>query len=281
MAKKALGKGLNALISEVTEINKNDIREIEIEKITPNHDQPRKYFDEDKIKELAKSIKENGIIQPIVIRNKGDKYEIVVGERRYRGAIEAGLKKIPAIIKDYSDSKLLEIALIENIQRKDLNPLEEALAYKTIIKRETITQDELAKRVGKSRSYIANMIRLLELPDEIKEYVSRGTITVGHAKAIMAINNKDKQIELARKIVKDGLSVRETEEISKEESVPRGTKDVEKDFSEENPYIKQLEEKLIGTLGTKVRIKYKNERGSIIIDFFSDEELDRLIESLL
>ena len=281
MAKKALGKGLNALISEVTEINKNDIREIEIEKITPNHDQPRKYFDEDKIKELAKSIKENGIIQPIVIRNKGDKYEIVVGERRYRGAIEAGLKKIPAIIKDYSDSKLLEIALIENIQRKDLNPLEEALAYKTIIKRETITQDELAKRVGKSRSYIANMIRLLELPDEIKEYVSRGTITVGHAKAIMAINNKDKQIELARKIVKDGLSVRETEEISKEESVPRGTKDVEKDFSEENPYIKQLEEKLIGTLGTRVRIKYKNKRGSIIIDFFSDEELDRLIESLL
>ena len=281
MAKKVLGKGLDALINDETEIGENDIREIEIEKIIPNHDQPRRNFDNNKIKELASSIRENGIIQPIILRNKGNKYEIIVGERRYRAAIEAGLKRIPAIIKDYSDSKLLEIALIENIQRKDLNPLEEALAYKTIIDRDTITQEELSKRVGKSRSYIANMIRLLDLPDEVKNFVSRGTITVGHAKALMAIDNVDEQIILAKKIVNNGLSVREVESISRKKNVPRETKEIKKKQDEKSPYIEQIEEKLIGTLGTKVKIRYKKGRGSIIIDFFSDEELDRIIENLL
>jgi len=276
MAKKSLGKGLNALINDETEIEENGIKEIEIEKIIPNQNQPRKSFDYDKIKELAESIKENGIIQPVVLRSKQDGYEIVVGERRYRAAIEAGLEKIPAVIKDYTDSKVIEIALIENIQRKDLNPIEEALAYKTIIERETITQVELSRRIGKSRSYIANMVRLLDLPKEIKGFVSRGTIAVGHARAILAIEDKYKQVELAKRIVKNGLSVREVEKLSRKKDVSRETT-----IDENTPYIKQIEEKLIEKLGTRVNIRYKKGKGSVVINFFSDEELNRLLESLL
>ena len=293
MGKKALGKGLDALINDESEIKVSEIAEIDIEKIVPNRDQPRKSFDKQEIHELAESIRENGIIQPIVLRAKDEVYEIVVGERRFRAAKEAGLKKVPAIIKEYSESRLLEIALIENIQRKDLNPLEEALAYKTIIDRDTITQEELSKRVGRSRSYIANMIRLLELPDEIKKFVSRGTITVGHAKAIMALNEKEKQVEIAKKVAEEGLSVRETEDLVREVNasqnnfvnVPRGTANDSKEMmtaqGEKSIYIKELEEKLISTLGTRVKIRYSKGKGAIIINFFSDEELDRLLEDLL
>ncbi|RKX93528.1 MAG: chromosome partitioning protein ParB [Spirochaetes bacterium] len=293
MGKKALGKGLDALINDESEIKESEIAEIDIEKIVPNRDQPRKSFDKQEIQELAESIRENGIIQPIVLRAKDEVYEIVVGERRFRAAKEAGLKKVPAIIKEYSESRLLEIALIENIQRKDLNPLEEALAFKTIIDRDTITQEELSKRVGRSRSYIANMIRLLELPDEIKKFVSRGTITVGHAKAIMALNEKEKQVEIAKKVAEEGLSVRETEDLVREVNasqndfvnVPRGTANDSKEMmtaqGEKSIYIKELEEKLISTLGTRVKIRYSRGKGAIIINFFSDEELDRLLEDLL
>ena len=293
MGKKALGKGLDALINDESEIKVSEIAEIDIEKIVPNRDQPRKSFDKQEIHELAESIRENGIIQPIVLRAKDEVYEIVVGERRFRAAKEAGLKKVPAIIKEYSESRLLEIALIENIQRKDLNPLEEALAFKTIIDRDTITQEELSKRVGRSRSYIANMIRLLELPDEIKKFVSRGTITVGHAKAIMALNEKEKQVEIAKKVAEEGLSVRETEDLVREVNasqnnfvnVPRGTANDSKEMmtaqGEKSIYIKELEEKLISTLGTRVKIRYSRGKGAIIINFFSDEELDRLLENLL
>ena len=293
MGKKALGKGLDALINDESEIKVSEIAEIDIEKIVPNRDQPRKSFDKQEIHELAESIRENGIIQPIVLRAKDEVYEIVVGERRFRAAKEAGLKKVPAIIKEYSESRLLEIALIENIQRKDLNPLEEALAFKTIIDRDTITQEELSKRVGRSRSYIANMIRLLELPDEIKKFVSRGTISVGHAKAIMALNEKEKQVEIAKKVAEEGLSVRETEDLVREVNasqnnfvnVPRGTANDSKEMmtaqGEKSIYIKELEEKLISTLGTRVKIRYSRGKGAIIINFFSDEELDRLLEDLL
>jgi len=293
MGKKALGKGLDALINDESEIKESEIAEIDIEKIVPNRDQPRKSFDKQEIQELAESIRENGIIQPIILRAKDEVYEIVVGERRFRAAKEAGLKKVPAIIKDYSESRLLEIALIENIQRKDLNPLEEALAYKTIIDRDTITQEELSKRVGRSRSYIANMIRLLELPDEIKNFVSRGTITVGHAKAIMALNEKEKKVEIAKKVAEEGLSVREAEDLVREVNasqndfvnVPRGTANDSKEMvtaqGEKSIYIKELEEKLISTLGTRVKIRYSKGKGAIIINFFSDEELDRLLEDLL
>lgn len=293
MGKKALGKGLDALINDESEIKVSEIAEIDIEKIVPNRDQPRKSFDKQEIHELAESIRENGIIQPIILRAKDEVYEIVVGERRFRAAKEAGLKKVPAIIKEYSESRLLEIALIENIQRKDLNPLEEALAFKTIIDRDTITQEELSKRVGRSRSYIANMIRLLELPDEIKKFVSRGTITVGHAKAIMALNEKEKQVEIAKKVAEEGLSVRETEYLIREvnasrndlANVPRGTANDSKEMvtaqGGKSIYIKELEEKLISTLGTRVKIRYSRGKGAIIINFFSDEELDRLLEDLL
>ena len=282
MAKKALGKGLDALISVESEIESSSIAELELEKIDVNKSQPRKSFDEKKINELADSIKENGVIQPIVVRKAGERYQIVVGERRYRAAKKAGLKKIPVVIKDINDEKTIEIALIENIQREDLNPIEEASAYKTIIERESITQEELAKRIGKSRSYIANMMRLLELPDKIKEYVSRGTISVGHAKAILSLNKKEEMEKYADEIINRGLSVREIEKIVKNsgniepgENVPRETPSLE------NPFVKQVEESLINKLGTKVKVKYRAGKGAILIEFFSDEELERLIDILI
>ncbi len=274
MAKRALGKGLDALISVETDVDKNNINEILLDDIVPNKNQPRKKFEEEGIKELAESIKENGIIQPIVVRKINDKYQIVIGERRYRAAKLIGLKKIPAVIRDVSDSKTLELALIENIQREDLNPIEEASAYKTIIDREMITQEELSRKIGKSRSYIANMIRLLELPEKVKEYVSRGTISVGHAKAILSVKNPDEQIKIAKEIINKGYSVRDVEGLTKRKNVSRGT-------YEKNPYIAEIEEKLIDRFGTKVRINYKDGKGSLIIDFYSEEDLERILENLL
>ncbi len=274
MAKKALGKGLDALISVETEVEEGNVNEIPVEDIVPSKNQPRRTFEEEKIRELAESIKENGIIQPIVVRKIEDKYEIVVGERRYRAAKEIGLKKIPAVIRDFSDEKTLEIALIENIQREDLNPIEEANAYRTILKKEKITQEELAKRIGKSRSYVANILRLLDLPEKIQDYVSRGTISVGHAKAIMSLKSEDEQIKLAEDIVKRGYSVRRVEGLTREKNVSRGT-------SDKNPYIADLEEKLIERFGTKVQIRYRNGRGALIIEFFSEDDLERILEGLL
>ncbi len=274
MAKKALGKGLDALISVETEVEEGNVNEISIDDIVPSKNQPRRTFEEEKIRELAESIKENGIIQPIVVRKIEDKYEIVVGERRYRAAKEIGLKKIPAVIRDFSDEKTLEIALIENIQREDLNPIEEANAYRTILKKEKITQEELAKRIGKSRSYVANILRLLDLPEKIQDYVSRGTISVGHAKAIMSLKSEDEQIKLAEDIVKRGYSVRRVEGLTREKNVSRGT-------SDKNPYIADLEEKLIERFGTKVQIRYRNGRGALIIEFFSEDDLERILEGLL
>lgn len=278
MAKKVLGKGIDALISEsldMTEIPPRGLRSVPISKVVSNRNQPRKSFDEGKIDELAISIEENGLIQPIVVRERGDNFEVVVGERRLRAARRAGIKEIPVIVKDYSEDKLLELALIENIQREDLNPIEEALAYRMIIDRETITQEELSRRIGKSRSYVANMLRLLELPEEIMEHVSRGTLSVGQAKAILSLSDVNDQKNLAKKILSESLSVREVERITKKANVPRGTMDSVRD-----PYIEAIEEKLRTLFGTKVSVDYRNGRGSIRINFYSNEELERIMEEV-
>jgi ParB family chromosome partitioning protein len=275
--KRALGKGLDALFSEPfeSEVAEENIRRIPVERIISKKEQPRREFDKDKIEELARSIKGNGIIQPIVVRRSDQNYELIVGERRLRAAKSAGLLEIPAIVKDYPDNRIFDIALIENIQREDLNPIEEATAYRVILERDMITQEELSKRIGKSRSYIANMIRILDLPDKIKTHVSRGTISVGQAKAILSLQNQEERLELVDRIINERLSVREVESITRQRDVPRGTK-----MSVKEPYIEEIEERLRIKFGTKVVIDYRNGRGAIKIEFYTNDDLDRIIEEM-
>lgn len=274
MGKKALGKGLQALISsEALGEEGEAIRNIALSKIKSNRYQPRKSFNEESLNELAESIKKHGVIQPIVVKAEGENFEVIVGERRLRAAKMAGFSEIPAVVKEYRDDELLEIALIENIQREDLNPIEEAMAYKMILERQNITQEELSKRVGKSRSYIANMVRLLELPEEVKEGVSRGTISVGQAKALLGIKDQSKLLEMYRRIEKEGMSVREVEHAVRK-NVSRGTFQSQK----KEPFIEDFENRLREKLGTKVVINYKNGRGWINIEFYSNEDLERIIE---
>jgi ParB family chromosome partitioning protein len=282
MAKKALGKGLEALITGEVDsaISEGNILFVDVDEIMPSRHQPRKRFDEEKLGELARSIKDNGLLQPVVVRRKNGGFELIVGERRVRAARMAGLKEVPALVKDYSEGKLLELALIENVQREDLNPVEEATAYRMLIERDMVTQEEIAERVGKSRSYIANMVRILDLPPDIRENVSRGTISVGQAKAILSLSTEGERQALARKILTEGLTVRQTEEIVKEETVkkknvPRGTKPLKRD-----PAVIEIEDKLRDCLGTKVFVDYRKGRGSIRIDFYSDEDLERIVEKI-
>lgn len=276
MGKKALGKGLQALISsEALGEEGEAIRNIALSKIKSNRYQPRKSFNEESLNELAESIKKHGVIQPIVVKAEGENFEVIVGERRLRAAKIAGFSEIPAVVKEYRDDELLEIALIENIQREDLNPIEEAMAYKMILERQNITQEELSKRVGKSRSYIANMVRLLELPEDVKEGVSRGTISVGQAKALLGIKDQSKLLEMYRRIEKEGMSVREVEHAVRK-NVSRGTFQSQK----KEPFIEDFENRLREKLGTKVVINYKNGRGWINIEFYSNEDLERIIDYL-
>src|SRR4030042_1755337 len=270
--KTALGKGLEALIPEKWE----EVIYLDIERIFPGEQQPRKTFKDDPLKELAASIKEKGILQPVIVSRVGDgTFRLVTGERRWRAAALAELKKIPALIKNVASKDSLEIALIENIQREDLNPIETADAFSRLITDFNLTQEELSDKVGKDRATIANYLRLLKLPQEIKTLIYNGSLSTGHAKAILAIDGKANQIEAARKIIKKGLSVREAEILSRKVTRPPKVK-LNKD-----PQISSLEEKLIKSLGTKVRVLNKGKRGKIEIEYYSLEELDRLLEILL
>jgi ParB family chromosome partitioning protein len=278
MAKKALGRGLDALIDEgVGETaGETEIPVLEIGMIEAGRHQPRKHFDQSRIDELAESIRQNGLIQPIVVARRDDKFEVIVGERRLRAARIAGLRKIPAYIKDLSGQRALEIALIENIQREDLNPIEEASAYRMILERERITQEELSARIGKSRSYIANMIRLLELPKKIQEHVSRGTISVGQAKAILSLPDRAAMDSLVDKIRKEKLSVRDVEQLARKRNVPRGTLKQTRD-----PHIEDIEERLRTKFGTKVIVDYREGKGSLKIEFYSQDDLERILGEIL
>jgi ParB family chromosome partitioning protein len=278
MGKKALGRGLDALFDEsgVDETGDGAVISIEMERIVPGAHQPRKSFDDERIGELAESIRKNGLIQPVVVSKKGDRFELVVGERRFRAARIAGLDRLPAMVKDLTESRALEIALIENIQRQDLNPIEEATAYKLILDREKITQEELSQRIGKSRSYIANTVRLLELPGKIQEYVSRGTISVGQAKAVLSLPDAEAREKMVGKIVEQGLTVREVERLTKRKNVPRGTSTRARD-----PHIEELEEQLRSRLGTRVALDYRGGRGWLRIEFYSADDLERIIGEIL
>lgn len=282
--KKALGKGLEQLFSnsvidfnnferEVTTEaqNNGDIVEIELSKIRSNPYQPRKVFDEEALEELASSIKEYGVVQPIIVKKSPAGYELVAGERRTKAAKLAGLKMIPAIIKDYNDQEMMEIALIENIQRENLNPIEEAISFDNIIKLRGFTQEEFAKRFGKSRSYVTNILGLLTLPDKVKEMVSTKKITMGHARALSKISDEDKVIELAKKIINEGLSVREIEKILANQEMPKRNKIKTKyvDF-----HYAMYENVLREKIGTKVKIA----KNKIEIPFDSLKDLERILE---
>lgn len=275
--KFGLGKGLGALIPE-EEISpdSNSICRISMNSIKANDGQPRKNFDEEKIEQLANSIREHGVVQPIVLKKDGDTYTIVAGERRWRAAKSIGLKEIPAVVMELTEKQVLEISLIENIQREDLNPIEEALAYEKLIEEFNLTQEELSKRIGKSRTAVTNCLRLLNLDNRVKEYLIDGVISEGHGRALLAVEDKDTQYILAQKIIDESLNVRDTEKIIKNFGKPK--KAVSKDTS--NIYYFDIKEKLEGYFGTKVSLLNKKNKGKIEIEYYSEEDLQRILDIL-
>jgi len=284
--KKTLGKGLAALINDlpdefISESDISDIQDIPISKIKENPYQPRKSFNEEKIRELAESIKENGIIQPLVVRPKDSYYQIVVGERRFRAAKLANLMTVPCLIKDVNDEKMAEIALIENLQREDLNPLEVAFSYNRLITDFGLTHEQLSQRVGKSRVAITNTLRLLKLPEKVQQDIINGIITEGHARVLLSLEEIDKILFARDIIVNKGLSVRETEELVKNIKDKDVLKKEDKKEYYKDPNILSIEENLTRIFGTKVVIKNnKKNKGKIEIEYYSKEEFER-IKSIL
>lgn len=283
--KKGLGKGLDIMIPE--QIVKNEVEKIDnvsretfvlISEIEPNKSQPRKRFDEDSLQELADSIKQYGVIQPLILQKRDKYYEIIAGERRWRAARMAGLKEVPAIIKDYSPQEIVEIALIENIQREDLNPIEEAQTYQKLIHEFHLKQDEVAERVSKSRVAVTNSMRLLKLDEKVQQMLIDDILTSGHARALLTIEDKEKQYAVACKVFDEKLSVRETEKLVKQILTEKPQKEVAV-TKEDDIIYRNLEDKIRNIIGTKVSIhKKQNNKGSIEIEYYSNEELERLIE---
>ena len=281
--KKGLGKGLDSMIpekktkAELKEVADKSFIEVKISEVDPNIGQPRKSFNEDELLELAESIKIHGVIQPVILTKRGKRYELIAGERRWRAAKLAGLAKIPALVREYTDKEIMEVSLIENIQRQDLNPVEEAEAFKNLIDEYKMKQDDLAERVSKSRSAITNALRLLKLDEKVKAMLAEGLITTGHARALLAVEDKDKQQQLATKIFDEKLSVRETEKLVK--ALSEGKENKKEEKTSEKLVYRKLEDSLKSILGSKVSIKSKQSgKGKIEIDYYSMEELDRITE---
>lgn len=284
--KTGLGKGIDALIPSGNEDLTDSIIEIDINDIEPGDAQPRKSFDEEKIAQLAQSIKEHGIIQPLIVMKEGSVYKIIAGERRWRAARVAGLKKVPAIERSATPQEVMELALIENIQREDLNPIEEAEAYSRLMTEHNITQERLSEIIGKSRSAIANTIRLLNFNDEIREMIINEEITAGHARAILALESEEERVKVAREVVEKGYNVRQTESLVKkilQEKTKKKEKS-EESTAEDNTFsqieIKHIQNMLRSVLGTKVKMDEAKGRGKIIIEYYSPDERERLIDYL-
>ncbi|MFP4020339.1 MAG: ParB/RepB/Spo0J family partition protein [Halanaerobium sp.] len=281
MTKKRLGKGLSALINNDDNVDQSRVEEIFVDQIEPNPFQPRSHFDEEALKELANSIQEKGVIQPITVRKiKAEKYQIVAGERRWRASKIAGLEKISAVIRNFKDQEMLEIALIENIQREDLNPIEEANAYKEMLNNFEITQAELAKQVGKSRSNVSNMIRLLKLADKVKNHLQRGTITIGHARALLSLEKEETQVAACENIIIQDLTVRETENYVEKLKNPLKDKKKKKKKEELDQIWKKAAAELENNLGTKVKIKQRQKNNLLTIELDSFEKLQELVDKL-
>jgi ParB family transcriptional regulator, chromosome partitioning protein len=283
MSKKALGRGLSALFNPTSPLE-NDLLELGIEQIEPNQSQPRRLFNEAKLEELAASIRANGMIQPIIVRRDGEGFQIIAGERRWRAAQRAGLTKVACVIKDVKDDEVLALSLIENIQREELNPIEEATAYKNLIEQLQVTQEEIAQRVGKDRSSITNALRLLKLPAEIQQMVEEGLLSMGHARALLGLETPDQQLALAKRISSEGLSVRETERLVKgllePKTAARAKPEPDPRIEAERANIRAAESKLSKKLSTPVKIKFSENGGAIEIKFTSMEDLTRVYDLL-
>jgi ParB family chromosome partitioning protein len=281
VSKTGLGKGLSALIPTITDLKEteNSITDIEVSAIIPNTYQPRRVFDDEKLHELAASIKEHGVVQPVVVRqlNNG-KYELVVGERRWRACRLLQLQKIPAVIKEYSEEQMMEIALVENIQRQDLNPLEEAQAYQKLLTDFNYTQEQVAQKVSKSRSFVANMVRLLNLAQPVLERLSAGDLTIGHARPLLVVEEPQEQIKAAEAIIANKMTVREAENYVKALNENKGKKkSISKKKSRLSPDLIDLETKLRERCGTKVLIKANGHKGKIEIDYYNNDDLNRIL----
>lgn len=278
MNKKGLGKGLDALFNSPAASDNENVIDILIDEIFPNKFQPRVIFDDEKLQELAHSIKQYGILQPIVVRRNMSGYEIVAGERRWRAAKLLGLKHIPAVIREYSDAEMTEIALIENIQRQNLNVIEEAQAYKRLIEEFGLTQEEVALRIGRSRSFITNTIRLLNLCSKVQEYVSRETLTMGQVRPLLMLDEQ-LQIEAAEIIIEEGLSARDCEELVRRLTKGKKEKPADVTYTQnQDIFITEAEDRLKLILGTQVRIKPGKLKNKIEIEYYSDEDLNRIME---
>ena len=287
--KPGLGKGLDSLIpdhhsekplnNETGQADDKDgVLMVKLSKVEPNREQPRKQFDEDSLLELAESIKQFGVLQTLLVLDKKEYYEIIAGERRWRAAKMAGIKEIPVIVKEYSEQEIVEISLIENIQRENLNPIEEAMAFKRLLEEFQLKQDEVAERVSKSRTAVTNSLRLLKLEQRVQEMLVEEMLTTGHARALLAITDPKEQVELATRIFDEKLSVRETEKLIKNILNPAKKEEKQEDPAQDAIYG-QLEEKMKGIVGTKVTInRKKNNKGRIEIEYYSQEELERIIE---
>lgn len=281
--KKGLGRGINALFADFDEEKEADekVEELQLDEIRPNPYQPRKKFDEDNLKDLSDSIRKNGVFQPIIVRKSSVMgYEIIAGERRFRASKLAGKDSIPAIVRAIDDEQMMEVAVLENLQREDLNPLEEAEAYSTLMKNLKITQSELSERLGKSRPYIANYLRLLDLPREVKSFVQDGKLSMGQARTLLALKDKDKLVDLAKKTIKENYTVRQLEQIVTDMN---GKKKVKKDRKKKlSPYLLQSQDRLQEKFGTKVAIKAneKTGKGKIEINYLSTEDFNRILDVL-
>lgn len=279
MIKKALGRGLGTLIPQTDAVkaeNIHSVSEIEISRIVPNRYQPRHVFEDKSLKELANSIKVNGVIQPVVVRHlENGSYELIAGERRWRASQIAGLTKIPVVVKVLSNEKSLEIALIENLQRENLNPIEAAQGYQRLLNEFNLTQEDIAVRVGKDRSTVANYMRLLSLPEKIRDYLSGGILTPGHAKAILSVPGHADQIKFADHIVAKGASVRETETWAKNPGIQKNKKKI---IEKRDPSFREVEERFQRIFGTKVRIHEEKKGGKIVVEYYTLDDLNRILE---
>ena len=284
MSRKALGRGLSALFTQVSTIE-TDMVELDIDRLEPQEAQPRQTFREDKLEELTQSIRANGVIQPIVVRRNGERFEIIAGERRWRAAARAGLSRVPCVVRDIAHDNALEMSLIENIQREDLNPIEEANAYKRLIEQLRVTQEQIALRVGKDRSSITNSLRLLKLPTEIQKLVEQDKLSMGHARALLSLDSADRQRKLAAEIVDRALSVRDIEKaVKKAQEVPANKQSIRKADSQsekERANVAAAESKLSKRLGSPVKIKFARRGGTVEITFSSTEDLSRIFDLLI
>ena len=280
----ALGKGLSALIPDVPEPVRPGVLEVDVDRLSPNDHQPRLQMDDAKLDELAASIKTNGVIQPILVRRSGERYQIIAGERRWRAAQRAGLRTVPVVVREVSagDKQVLELALIENLQREGLNPVDEALAYQRLASEFSLTQDQIAAAVGKDRSSVANFIRLLKLPDEVRGDLASGALSTGHARALLALNDPAAQRQGAREVIARGLSVRETEALVKRmAAAPAATSPRPATEPAKDVHTRAAEDRMRFALGAKVRISRRGKGGRIEIDFGSEDELNRLFEFIV